>query len=193
MASDTCATWKAAEAAGCGWSPGAPPHGHRQDPRCARCAPGCQDRWSMPTWAPWPKYLLRRMNWARCRPSGPVMVLAALRSALFVAWMAGDGGARLAVLRCRWSGEATAVLDVCLWLRVVIHGAGHLRVRWRIRGMEHLLTRADATLGRGAGQQAPVDLGGVRLPGPDVAPAVLRVQARVAVHPVLRWAGVGWT
>ena len=76
------------------------------------------------------------------------MLLAALRSALFVAWMAVTVVPyALAVLLVSMFRRGDTLYWMCAsWLRVVIHGARVIcGVHWRIRGMEHLPTRADAT------------------------------------------------
>ena len=68
------------------------------------------------------------------------------------------------------------------WLRTAIWGAKVIcGVHARLHGM-----RAPARRPAGAAAQTPVDLGDVRLPRPDAAPAGLCVQARAALHPVLR-------
>ena len=72
--------------------------------------------------------------------------------------------------------------SVAGWLRLSIWGA---RVICGVRARVHGLREPARHAGHPAAQ-APVDLGDLRLPDADAAAALLRVQARAALHPVLR-------
>ncbi len=75
------------------------------------------------------------------------MLLAALRSALFVIWMALTvvPVAVAAMLLSLFVRGAPVYWTCIFWLRLCIHGARLIcGVRWRLRGMEHLPSAADA-------------------------------------------------
>ena len=116
-------------------------------------------------------------------------VVWALRSLLFVLWMAATvipWGTMMLVLSIFWRGEKL-YWPTMRWLRMAIWGARVIcGVNYRVHGMDHLPTAGRQAFGRAAGVEAPKHLGDLRLSHADAAPAGLCVQARTAVCALLR-------
>ena len=202
MVGDTLRDLQAAQAAGCephlvrSGRAAALERGRGGTPCCIAQVP--RHLRARTTWRPSPTHLLRTRQRRRRRSQSDRLGRllhdradrsAALRSALFLLWMLVTVvPVATAVVLASIFIQGTPLYWMCVfWLRLVIWGARVIcGVRHRVQGMEQPAHRARRPARGAAGVQAPVHLGDLRLPGADVAPAVLRVQEGAAANSVLR-------